>query len=107
MCLGSRNGLEFWCSQAAQNFLNGPCECLYPSIPQPSQQALGGMFSNNSYSAVWGFDKLIPVDIYLPGCPPKPEGLSEIDMSVKTWTTSTWTERPHDSSLFPGIGLAI
>ena len=49
----------------------------------------GGMFSNDSYSAVWGFDKLIPVDVYLPGYPPKQEGLGEIDMSVKTWTTST------------------
>ncbi len=35
----------------------------------------GGMFAENSYSVVKGIDKIIPVDIYLPMCPPKPESL--------------------------------
>lgn len=35
----------------------------------------GGMFTQTSYSVVNGIDKIIPVDIYLPMCPPKPESL--------------------------------
>ena len=35
----------------------------------------GGMFAETSYSVIKGIDKIIPVDIYLPMCPPKPESL--------------------------------
>ena len=35
------------------------------------------------------------------------ERLGEIDMSVKMRTTCTWTERPYEASLFPGIGFGL
>ena len=60
---------------------------LYQQMPEPKYVIAmgactcgGGMFTD-SYSVVNGIDKIIPVDIYLPMCPPKPEAL--LDSIIK------------------------
>ena len=42
----------------------------------------GGLFSL-SYAVVKGVDKVLPVDVYVPGCPPRPEALVEGFMKVQ------------------------
>lgn len=44
----------------------------------------GGMFCETSYSVIRGIDKIIPVDIYLPMCPPKPEALLDAIKKLQT-----------------------
>tara|TARA_B100000212_G_C26925449_1_gene343830 strand:- start:170 stop:514 length:345 start_codon:yes stop_codon:yes gene_type:complete len=41
------------------------------------------MFSSDSTTAVRGVDKLIPVDLYLPGCPPRPEAIFDAVIKLR------------------------
>ena len=71
----------------------------------------GGMFAETSYSVVNGINKIIPVDIYLPMCPPKPEALIDairkLQDKIKNESIITRQEflNFHDTHLYENNGL--
>ena len=59
----------------------GPLVRLWEQMPEPKWAVAmgtcttsGGRFKR-SYSVVQGVDRVMPIDVYVPGCPPRPEGL--------------------------------
>ena len=78
---------------------------LYEQMPSPKWvMALGncaisgGPFSfEGQYGIVEGVDRLIPVDVYVPGCPPRPEGLLEGLFELqKKLTGRRWWPEPKE-----------
>lgn len=61
----------------------------YEAMPEPKRvvavgacACTGGLY--NTYNVVEGVDKLIPVDVFVPGCPPSPQALRDAIASLDT-----------------------
>ncbi|MBD2074106.1 NADH-quinone oxidoreductase subunit NuoB [Phormidium sp. FACHB-592] len=62
--------------------MSAPTLRLYEQMPEPKYviamgacMISGGMFSADSPTAIRGADKILPIDVYIPGCPPRPEAI--------------------------------
>jgi len=91
----------------------GPLIRLWEQMPEPKWcvamgdcTCSGGRYKR-SYSTVEGIDRVMPVDIYVPGCPPRPEGLIYGMMKLQQLVKDRrghWPDRPVGPTVPPEGG---
>ncbi|HEY9297793.1 MAG TPA: NADH-quinone oxidoreductase subunit NuoB [Phormidium sp.] len=68
--------------------MSAPTRRLYEQIPKyviamGACMITGGMFSADSPTAIRGADKILPIDVYIPGCPPRPEAIMDAIIKLR------------------------
>jgi NAD(P)H-quinone oxidoreductase subunit K len=70
--------------------MSAPTLRLYEQMPDPKYviamgacMISGGMFSADSPTAIRGADKILPIDVYIPGCPPRPEAIMDAIIKLR------------------------
>lgn len=68
----------------------------------------GGIF--DTYSVLQGIDKIMPVDVYIPGCPPRPEQVLEGILSIQKLVKNESLRRrnsPYYKDMLAGYGIEV
>ena len=68
--------------------------------------ANGGGYYHYSYSVVRGCDRIVPVDVYVPGCPPTPDALLDSIIKLKQLVGADSRAARHGARTGPGGGIS-
>jgi NADH-quinone oxidoreductase subunit B len=95
---------------------------LWDQMPEPKwciamgSCAISGDFYRDIYSVIPGIDTVVPVDVYVPGCPPNPEqlmnGMMRLQDKIRAQQAGEWSEpetRPETDKMLtqPAIGRLL
>jgi NADH-quinone oxidoreductase subunit B len=83
---------------------------LYDQMPEPKWVLSMGACAScsgvyNNYALVQGVDRIVPVDVYVPGCPPRPESVIDgiIKLQAKIEGERQFGKTNERTAVFSGV----